>query len=94
LGAGVPDLVSGRRPVVPPFARIHGASGAVEVRFSIDGAGKTTVHEVTGPDLLKPQADEAVRSWVFRRTTPERLFLVATFTYEGPKATAAVELHH
>ncbi len=92
LGPGVPDLVTGRRPVVPPLARMHVVSGQVEVRFSVDGAGKSTVHEVSGPDLLKPQADQAVRTWVFRRTTLERVFLTATFTYEGNKASASVAI--
>jgi TonB family protein len=92
LGAGVPDLVTGRRPVVPPLARMRKASGTVEVRFSVDGAGRTTVHEVTGSELLRPQADQAVRTWTFRRTTPERLFLVAQFTYEDDKASAAVDI--
>jgi hypothetical protein len=73
---------------------MRGVSGVVEVRFSVDGAGKTTVHDVTGPDILKPQADQAVRTWTFRRTSLERLFLAAAFTYEGNKASAAVAIKH
>ncbi len=93
LAPGLPDLVSGRRPVVPPLARMKGVSGSVVVRFSVDGGGKTTVHGVEGPDLLKPQADQAVRTWTFRRTTAERVFLAATFVYEGSAASAAVARH-
>lgn len=90
LMPGVPDLLSGRRPVVPPLARMQGASGSVIVRFSVDSGGQPTVHEVEGPDLLKPQADQAVRTWSFRRESAERVFLVATFTYAGGGASAAV----
>jgi len=90
LAQGVPDLLSGRRPVVPPLARIHGTSGTVSVRFTVNAAGKTTVNAVSGPDLLAPQAREAVARWVFRRRSPARLFLVATFVYEGDSASASV----
>ena len=92
LGDGVPDLVSGRRPVPPPLARLHGARGGVEVRFSLDAAGRTTVHGSEGPALLAPQALHAVESWVFRRRVPERLFLQAVFSYEGHTASAHVTL--
>jgi TonB family protein len=90
LGEGVPDLSSGGRPVVPPVARIRRAAGTVTVSFSVDAAGTVVVHAVDGPELLTPQADHAVRSWKFSRKTPERVFLVATFTYEGHTASASV----
>ncbi len=45
---------------------------------------------IPGPELLTPQAEHAVKSWKFSRKTPERLFLVATFTYAGHTATASV----
>ena len=90
LAAGVPDLVKGRRPVVPPFARMGGVSGTVEVRFAVDAAGVASVQSVEGPDPLKAAAEQAVGSWTFRRTTAERLLLVARFTYEGSAASAAV----
>ncbi|HTN52358.1 MAG TPA: TonB family protein, partial [Anaeromyxobacter sp.] len=68
LEPGVPDLTKGRRPVAPPFARMAGTTGTVEVEFSVGTAGTTTVQGSTGPDLLKPAAEQAVASWVFRRT--------------------------
>jgi TonB family protein len=90
LEAGVPDLTRGRHPVVPPLARLGGASGTVEVAFSVSAAGATAVRSVDGPDLLKPAAEATVGSWVFRRTRADRAYLVAVFTYAGDKASAAV----
>jgi outer membrane biosynthesis protein TonB len=90
LSAGVPDLTRGRRPVAPPLARISGTSGAVQVRFAVDAAGVTAVQAVEGPELLKPAAQQVVASWVFRRLSAQRLYLVATFTYAGDTASATV----
>jgi TonB family protein len=89
--SGVPDLARGRRPVVPPFARMTGTQGAVEVDFSVGASGTTNVQSVKGPDLLRPAAEQTVASWIFRRTKVERLFLVALFNYDGDKVTASVK---
>jgi outer membrane biosynthesis protein TonB len=91
LGPGVPDLTKGRRPVAPPFARMSSASGTVQIQFSVDAAGGTSIQNVNGPDLLKEAARQAVGSWSFRRTSPERLYLVAVFSYEGDKAQAEIK---
>jgi TonB family protein len=90
LASGVPDLVKGRRPVSPPFARMQGISGTVDVHFAVDAAGSATVREVNGPEPLKEAARQTVASWSFRRSTPDRLFLAATFDYKGDTAMAAV----
>jgi len=90
LAAGVPDLVKGRRPVVPPVARMAGANGEVQVTFSVDAAGISSVQKVEGPDLLNEAARQAVASWTFRRTTAERIFLAAGFTFQGDRARADV----
>ncbi|HVO10927.1 MAG TPA: TonB family protein [Vicinamibacteria bacterium] len=90
LQPGVPDLTRGRRPVAPPFARIAGATGTVEVQFSVSAAGTTLVQSVAGPDLLKKAAEGAVASWVFRRTRADRAYLTAVFSYGEDKATAVV----
>jgi TonB family protein len=90
LGPGVPDLTKGRRPVAPPLARMSSLSGAVQVQFSVDASGASSIQNVTGPDLLKEAARQAVASWSFRRTTAERVYLVATFNYDGDKAQAEV----
>lgn len=92
LGAGVPDLVKGRRPVVPPVARMAAAGGEVQVAFAVDAAGITTVQKVDGPDLLKEAARQAVASWAFRRTTAERMFLSAVFNFQGDQARADVQV--
>ncbi len=67
-----------------------GATGTVEVAFSVSAAGTTTVQGATGPDVLKPAAEQAVASWVFRRTRADRAYLVAVFTYTGDKSSAVV----
>lgn len=90
LAPGVPDLSTGRRPVSPPLARMAAASGRVEVRFSVGAAGATTLQSASGPDLLKKAAEQAVASWVFRRTRADRAYLLATFAYEGDSASATV----
>src|SRR5512143_3321186 len=90
LESGVPDLTKGRRPVAPPFARMAGTTGTVEVAFSVGTAGTTTGQSATGPDLLKPAAEQAVAPWVFRRTRGDRAFLLAVFTSTGAKASAVV----
>jgi TonB family protein len=92
LGPGVPDLVKGRRPVPPPLARMAGTTGSVEVRFSVDAGGQASVKSSEGPELLKPAAEEAVRTWSFRRTTTERLHMVASFSYSNDAATVLVNL--
>jgi TonB family protein len=92
LGAGVPDLSKGRRPVAPPLARMNSISGNVEVRFVVEASGSSSVRDVTGPELLKEAARQTVASWMFRRTTPERLPLVAVFAYMGDGATASVRV--
>jgi outer membrane biosynthesis protein TonB len=92
LGPGLPELSKGRRPVPPPFARMAGVSGTVLVRFAIDAAGGVSIQGSDGPDLLRPAAEQAVVSWVFRRTATDRLRAVAEITYKDDAATAAVRL--
>ncbi len=91
LGENIPDLVKGRRPIWPPMARLGNVSGDVIVRFSVDLAGKVTVHSAEGPELLKASAEQAVGTWLFRRTAIDRLHLVATFKFGGDRSVAKVE---
>lgn len=91
LGENIPDLVQGRRPVWPPLARLGNAVGEVVVRFTVDLAGKVGVHSAEGPDLLKAAAEQAVGTWIFRRTAIDRLNLVATFKYATDRTMAKVE---
>lgn len=91
LGENIPELVRGRRPVWPPMARLGNVGGEVVVRFSVDLAGKTTVHSAEGPDLLKATAEQAVQTWLFRRTAIDRLNLIATFKYGADRSMAKVE---
>jgi TonB family protein len=94
LGAGVPELVRGIRPVVPPLARLNAVTGSVEVRFTIDAAGQTQVLEVSGTALLQDAARAMVVSWTFRRTTAERLLALADVDYAAYTAQATVHLAH
>jgi TonB family protein len=80
LEMGVPDLTRGRRPVVPPLARMASTTGNVDVHFAVDASGQSSVQEVAGPELLKEAA----------RTTAERLHLVASFVYGAATANATV----
>ncbi len=91
LDDNIPDLVRGRRPVWPPLARLGNITGEVVVRFSVDLAGRVTVHSAEGPDMLKDTASQAVETWLFRRTTIDRVNLVATFTFGGERSAARVE---
>jgi hypothetical protein len=90
LEAGVPELARGRRPVPPPFARMGGTSGTVEVSFSVSAGGVTALQTATGPELLRYAAEQTVASWVFRRSRADRAYLVALFTYGNDKASAVV----
>jgi TonB family protein len=92
LGEGVPDLVSGRRPVVPPLARLNTVTGKVLVRFAVDASGSTSAVEAEGQDSLREAARQAVASWIFRRTKADRLRLAAEFDYGAESATASVGL--
>ena len=91
LGDNIPDLVRGRRPVWPPMARLGNIMGEVVVRFSVDLAGRVTVHSVEGPDMLKAAAEQAVGTWLFRRTAIDRVNLVATFKYAVDRTFAKVD---
>lgn len=86
----IPDLIRGRRPVVPPMARINAISGDVTVSFSVDAAGVTLVRSIDGPEALKKVTEELVGSWAFRRLSPERIFLSAVIAYKGDVASAVV----
>jgi hypothetical protein len=67
-----------------------GTTGTVEVAFSVSAGGVTSVQSTSGPDLLKPAAEQAVASWVFRRARADRAYLVAVFTYAQDKSTVVV----
>jgi TonB family protein len=91
LEPGVPDLTRGRRPVVPPLARMNGVTGTVEVLFSVSAGGVTALQTATGPDLLRYSAEQTVATWVFTRARAERAYLTATFTYGADKGTVIVK---
>ncbi|MEO5763243.1 MAG: TonB family protein [Vicinamibacteria bacterium] len=91
LGPNIPDLVRGRRPTWPPLARLGNITGDVVVRFSVDLAGRVTVHSAEGPDMLKETSEQAVATWLFRRTAIDRIHLIATFKFGGDRSMAKVE---
>ena len=61
------------------------------MRFSVDIAGHVTVHSAEGPDMLKGAAEQAVATWVFRRSAIDRVHLIATFKYGADRSFAKVE---
>jgi TonB family protein len=91
IEAGIPDLIRGRRPVVPPLARIAGTEGTVDVKFAVDSSGAASKVDAVGAEPLRSAALQAVQSWAFRRTRADRLYLVASFTYAGDQASAVVK---
>ena len=66
-------------------------TGKVEVRFAVDASGATASVDASGDDALKEAARQAVATWMFRRTSADRLHLSATFDYSAETATASVE---
>ena len=76
--------------VVCESATLPALGLAVTKRFSVDAGGNTSVRGAEGPELLKPAAEQAVATWVFRRQRAERLPLRAVFTFSGNSASAAV----
>jgi TonB family protein len=91
LAAGIPDLVKGRRPVSPPLARLGAMEGDIDVRFSIDSGGVTSVNNVSGREELKAAAESLVRSWVFRRTAANRLYAIAHVEYRVAGVKAKIQ---
>jgi len=91
LNEGVPDLTAGRRPQVPPFARMEGVTGQIQVRFVVEASGATSNLELSGPDRLQEAARQTVGSWTFRRGSTERMFLVTTIDYTAEAARALVK---
>ncbi|MBK5254726.1 MAG: TonB family protein [Vicinamibacteria bacterium] len=91
IGDNIPDLVKGRHPTWPPLARLGNITGEVVVRFSVDLAGKVTTHSTEGPEMLKEAAEQAVGTWLFRRTAIDRLHLIATFKFGADRSMARVE---
>lgn len=91
LGPNLPDLVKGRRVVAPPLVRMSGAYGDVVVRFSIDSGGVTSLTGTDGPDALKEAAESVVKSWVFRRALPNRVYAVARLHYAADGSSAKVD---
>jgi TonB family protein len=91
IEAGLPDLVKGRRPLVPPLARMNEVEGTVEAHFAVDASGGTSNVEAMGPDLLRVATIQTIQSWGFRRTKADRLYLIASFTYAGDQASSVVK---
>jgi outer membrane biosynthesis protein TonB len=71
---------------------MQGVTGRVQVRFAVDAGGIARSSSVEGPELLKDAARQTVDSWTFRRTSAERLLLVALFDFKPETANAVVSL--
>ncbi len=61
------QLISSVEPVYPPIARAAHVSGAVVLRATIGKDGTVErLEAVSGPQMLRASAMEAVRHWVYR----------------------------
>lgn len=61
------NLLSAPRPVYPPFARKSHVQGKVALRATISRAGSIlTLHVISGPQLLRTAAVDAVRNWRYK----------------------------
>jgi len=65
-------------------------SGAVQVQFSVDASGASSIQKRDRSGPLEGSGSASRRDLELRRTFPERLYLLATFNYEGDKAQAEV----
>jgi protein TonB len=65
-----PQLISHVNPTYPDFARQHGVAGTVALSVVIGPNGKVTnVKAVSGPELLRGAAVDAVKQWVYSPMT-------------------------
>ena len=90
LEPGVPDLARGRRPVVPPLARMSGDHGHGRGVVLGERRRRRRRADRDRPGPAPPAAEQAVASWVLRRARADRAYLVAVFTLRGDKGTAVV----
>lgn len=96
--ANVPVKVSGRvmdamairkvPPTYPASARAQGLAGAVVMRAVIDQGGRVQQLQVmSGPDLLRQAAIEAVRQWIYKpyllNGAPASVETTVTITFRG-----------
>jgi len=64
------NLLSAPRPEYPPLARTSHVQGRVALRATISRAGSIrTLHVISGPQLLRTAAVDAVRNWRYRPYT-------------------------
>jgi protein TonB len=65
-----PELTSHVNPTYPDLARQHGVSGTVALSVVIGANGKiTNVKALSGPELLRGAAMDAVKQWVYSPMT-------------------------
>ena len=59
-----------------------GAGGVIDVNAALDASSEVSeVQLQSGTEELKDAAESLVRSWVFRRTSPQRLYALAEVHY-------------
>jgi TonB family protein len=65
-------LIKKSDPIWPPSAKQQGAAGLVMVRVRVGADGKTkSAQAISGHQLLRVAAEDAVRKWVYSTTTIE-----------------------
>ena len=76
----LPKVIQHAEPRYPPLAAQTRIAGDVRVRFVTDGESVTDVVVESGHPLLRPAAEENVRTWKFASHTPGTFYV--TFRYK------------
>jgi hypothetical protein len=73
-------------PLYVPLARQTRVEGDVRVEFRIDPTGKVdSAHAISGPTLLAREAEQNIKTWIFRRGDQDTHQIVYEFRLENPE---------
>jgi hypothetical protein len=75
----LPQVVQHADPTYPPLARQTRISGDVHLEITTDGESVVSVAAIDGHPILRPSAEDNVRTWKFARHNPSTFFV--TFRY-------------
>jgi Gram-negative bacterial TonB protein C-terminal len=76
----LPQVVQHADPTYPPLARQTRISGDVHVEITTDGESVISAAAIDGHPLLRPSAEDNVRTWKFARHKPSTFSV--TFRYK------------
>jgi len=75
----LPQVVQHADPTYPPLARQTRISGDVHIEITTDGESVISAAAIDGHPILRPSAEENVRTWKFAHHSPSTFFV--TFRY-------------